>query len=78
MKECYQVQWDKQMKVDYCWNIKTVLNNIEHDNEERKRFYPSYVNKGFISTVSLLKELMKILVGFGIFNHVIFTDLRSD
>ena len=44
------------------------LNKIEHDNQEKENFYH----------VSLLNDLMKILVGLGIFNHVIFKDLGSD
>ena len=34
--------------------------------------------KGFISAVSLLKDLIKILVGLGKFNCVILKDLGSD
>ena len=49
------------------------------DNQERENFYhSSYVHKDFISDVSLLNDLMKILVGLGIFNCVIFKDLGSD
>ena len=49
------------------------------NNQERENFYhSSYVYKGFISAISLLNDLMKILVGLGIFNHVIFKDLGSD
>ena len=49
------------------------------DNQERENFYrSSYIHKGFISAVSLLNDLRKILVGLGIFNHVIFKDLGSD
>ena len=49
------------------------------DNQERENFYcSSYVHKGFISAVSLLNDLMKILVGIGILNYVIFKDLGSD
>ena len=49
------------------------------DNQEREKFYNnSYVHKGFISAVSLLNDLKKILVGLGIFNCFIFKDLRSD
>ena len=45
------------------------------DNQERENFYHSYyVPKG----VSLLNDLMKILVGLGIFNCVIFKDLGFD
>ena len=48
------------------------------DNQERDHFYhSSYVHKCFISAISLLNDLMKIFVGFGIFNHVIFKDLGS-
>ena len=52
------------------------LNNIEHDNQEKnhgKNFL--YVQKSFIS-VSLLKDLMKILIGLDIYKHV--NDLGSD
>ena len=49
------------------------------NNQERENVcHSSYVHKGFISAVSLLNDLMKILVGFGIFNCVIFKDLLSD
>ena len=49
------------------------------DNQEREHFYhSSYVHEGFISTVSLLNDLMKILVGLGIFSHAIFKDLGSN
>ena len=49
------------------------------DNQEWEFFYQSsYVYKGFISAVSLLNDLMKILVGLGLFNSVIWKDLRSD
>ena len=44
------------------------------DNQEREKFYhSSYVHKGFLSN-----NLMKILLGLGIFNHFIFKDLESD
>ena len=67
------------MMVDYNWSIKRDLNNIEHDNKEKQLFYhSSYVHKGFISAVSLLNDLMIILVGLGISNHVIFKELGSD
>ena len=45
------------------------------DNQERENFY---VHKGFISTVGLLNDLMKILVGLDIFNRVIFNELGFD
>ena len=77
MEECYQGRWDKQMMADYCWGIKRDLNKIEHDWQSRKRFF-IYVHEDFISAVSLLNDLMKILVSFGIINRVIFKDLRSD
>ena len=63
------------MIANYCWSIKRNLNNIEHDRQSRNR---SYVHEGFISAASLLNDLIKILVGLDIFNHVIFNDLRSD
>ena len=48
------------------------------DNQERENFYySSYVQDSFISIVSLLNDLMKILVGLGIFNRVIFLRLRA-
>ena len=40
-------------------------------------YHSSYIHKGFISAVSLLNDLMKILIGHGIFNCVVFKDLRS-
>lgn len=60
-------------------SIKGDLNYTEHDNQEREYFYHiSYVHEGFISTVSLFDGLMKILIGFSIFNSVIiFKDLGS-
>ena len=53
---------------------KTEITLNMTDNQERqKSFYHSfYVHEGFIPVVSLLNDLMKILVGFGIFNRVIF------
>ena len=49
------------------------------DSQEREKFYhSSYIHEGFICIVSLLNDLMKILVGLGIFNRVIFKDLGSD
>ena len=49
------------------------------DNQERESFYhSSFVYEGFISAVCLLNDLMKILVGLGIFNRVVFKDLGSD
>ena len=57
-------------------DLKT-LNMIE--NQERENFYHnSYVHEGFSSVISLLNDLMKIIVGFGIFICVIFKDLGSD
>ena len=45
------------------------------DNREREKFYYNYyVHKGFISAVSLIDDLMKILI----FYHVILKDLGSD
>ena len=38
-------------------------------------YYCSYVHKGFIFAVSLLNNSMKILVGLGIFSHVILKTL---
>ena len=49
------------------------------DNQEQKKiYYSSYVHKGFISVISLLNDLMKILVSLGIFNRIILKDLGSD
>ena len=49
------------------------------DNQERENFYlSSFVHKAFISAISLWNDLMKILVGLGIFNHVILKNLGSD
>ena len=49
------------------------------DNQERDNFYDrSSVHEGFIFAVSLLNDLIKKLVGLGIFNHVIFKDLGYD
>ena len=57
MEERYPGWWDKGMVVDYCWSIKRDSNNIEHDNQERGKFYlGSYVHEGFIPTVSLLNK----------------------
>ena len=71
----YQGWWDKQMMADYFW--KRDLKNIKHDRK-RKFYHSSYVYKDFISAVSLLNDLIKILVGLCIFNHVIFKDIGSD
>ena len=61
---------------DYCWSIKRGLTDIEHENQEGENFYhSSSVHRGFISAVSLLNDLMKILVGLGIFSRDIFKDL---
>ena len=49
------------------------------ENQERETFYHLfYVHEGFIFAASLLNDLIKILVGLDIFNHVIFNDLWSD
>ena len=38
------------------------------DNQERENVYHSYyIHEGFISAANLLNDLMKILVGLGIF-----------
>ena len=67
------------MMADSGWSIKMNLNNIEHDRQlgKRKYYLSSYVHEAFISAVSLLNDFVKILVGFGIFNRVIFNDLGS-
>ena len=66
------------MVSDYRWSIKRDLNNIEHDNQEREHFYHSfYVHEGFIFVVCLLNDLMKILVGLGIFNIFIFLKIQD-
>ena len=41
-------------------------------------YYSFNVHESFISAVSLLKDLMRILVVFFIFNCAIFKDLGSD
>ena len=47
-------------------------------NQEIENFYHSSgIHECFISTSSLLNDLIKILVGLGIFSHVIFKDLES-
>ena len=49
------------------------------NNQERENSYhSSYVHDGFISVVSLLNDLIKMLVGLVILNRVIFKDLGSD
>ena len=50
------------------------------DNQKRENIYHcSVVHEGFISAVSLLNDLMKILVGLGIFTRVTyFKTLGSD
>ena len=48
------------------------------DNQERENYHSFYVHAGFISTVSLLNDLMKIFLDHGIFNRVIAKDLGSD
>ena len=67
------------MMPDYCYSIKRDLNNIENNNQVREKFCDSsFLHEGFISAVSLLNDFMKILVGLGIVNHVIFKDFGSD
>ena len=76
MEERYWEQWDKRMMPDLCWSVKRDLNNTEHDNQERENSqHSSYVQEGFISAVSLLNHLMKIL-GLVNFNRIIFKDLQ--
>ena len=65
------------MVADNCLSIKRDLNNIEYDRQSRKRKFFYHVHDGFISAVSLLNDLMKILVGLGIFSCVISKDLGS-
>ena len=49
------------------------------DNQKEKHFMIVFMfTKAFFSAVSFLNDLMKILVGIDIFNHVIFKDLGSD
>ena len=46
------------------------------DSQERGNFsHSSYIHESFISAVRWLNDLMKILVGLGIFNCVMFKDL---
>ena len=41
------------------------------DNQERKKFLNhSYVHEGFISAVNLFNDVMKILLGLDILNHI--------
>ena len=75
IKERYHWQWDKRMMADYRWNIKRDLNNIEHDNQERKFYHSSNIHESFISAVSLWNDLMKIFVGLGTFSCIIFKGL---
>ena len=79
MKECYQRHWDKRMMPTTAGVSKRtyIILNMT-DNQERDNFYHnSYVYKGFISAVSLLNDLIKILVDLGIFNCVIFKNFGS-
>ena len=79
MEEPYRGRWDKLMITDYFRSIKRDSNNIEHDNQERENFYHScYVKEGFISVVSLLNDLLKVLIGLDAFNRFIFKDIESD
>ena len=78
MEELYLGRRDKRMMADFYWSIKKDLNNIDNDNQEREKFYHwPYVHEGFISAVSLWNDLMKILVGLGIFNRVVFKSIGS-
>ena len=62
-----------------CWNIKRDLKLNMRDNQETENFYhSSYIDEGFISAVSLLNDLMKLLVNLGILNCIIFKYLGSD
>ena len=79
MKDRYQGRWDKRIMADNCWSIKSDLNNVEHDRQSRKRnFLPLFLCLRRFYFCCLLKDLMKILVGPGIFYHVIFKDVGSD
>ena len=80
MEERYQGWWEKQMIAGYCCSIKRDLHNVEHGRQSRKKFFyhSSYVYEGYISAVSLLNDLMKTIVGLGIFNRVILKDLGPD
>ena len=51
---------------------------MTNNQEREKNYHNSYVHDGFISAVSLLNDLMKILVGLGMFNRVICKDSGSD
>ena len=74
IEECYQ-GWGGQTNDGWLLLENQKGLNIEHDNQERENFNHSFYVQGFISAVSLLKDLMRILVGLGIFNCVIFKDL---
>ena len=53
---------------DYYWNIKSDLNNIEHDNQERENFYhSSYIPKGFISAIRLLNDYLVLVYSIMLF-----------
>ena len=67
------------MMADYCWSIKSDFDNIEHNRQSRKRkLLPLFLcSQRLISAFSLLNDLMKIFVGLGIFNRVIFKYLWS-
>ena len=66
-----------QMNDDYCWSIKRDSSNIEHERQSKRKFLPQFLcSRRFY--FCCLNDLMKILVGLGIFNYVIFKDLGSD
>ena len=72
-KENDSIKISKQYNgADYYWTIIRDLNIIEDDNQERDFYHSSCYYEGFISAVSLLNDLMKIIAGLGIFTRVIF------
>ena len=61
-KSIYDLGWLQNLVNKSCWN-QSIFNNIEHDRQEKEIFYhSSYVHEVFISAVSLLNDLKKILV----------------
>lgn len=45
------------------------------ENQGESFYHSSYVHEGFISVVSILNDLMKILISLRILNLVVFKDL---
>ena len=79
MEDRKQGRWDKQMVATNCLRIKRDLKSIGHDdNQEIENVYHSSYVRDVFSAVCILNDLMKILVGLGKFNCVIFKDLWSE